>query len=149
MMMMKMMIVIAFTPSCFTRKTTLGLQNREYASNPSFFAGEYAETTIFWFGNGWDPPASLRQSSWNATEPPVLGSWGSYVGHGGDTYGFLSESGVLSEFNASFSATANEVQGGWWRCSFASWVGLKIRHNNNLKGKICFKSIGIDRQTQV
>ena len=79
----------------------------------------------------------------------MLGSWGSYVGHGGDTYGFLSESGVLSEFNASFSATANEVQGGWWRCSFASWVGLKIRHNNNFKGKNCFKSIGIDRQTQV
>eukprot|EP00913_Durusdinium_trenchii_P018940 g17798.t1 len=26
----------------------------------------------------------------------------------GDTYGFLSESGVLSQFNASFSATANE-----------------------------------------
>jgi len=50
----------------------------------------------------------IQQSSWNATEPPVLGSWGSYVGHGGDTYGFLSESGVLSEFNASFSATANE-----------------------------------------
>ena len=24
-----------------------------------------------------------RQTSWNATYPPVLGSWGSYVGHGG------------------------------------------------------------------
>lgn len=51
----------------------------------------------------------LRQSSWNATVPPVLHSWGSYVGHGGDTYGFLSESGMLSQFNASFSATANQA----------------------------------------
>ena len=53
---------------------------------------------------------SMRQASWNATYPPVMGSWGSYVGHGGDTYGFLSESGVLSQFNASFSATANEAR---------------------------------------
>ncbi|CAE7449322.1 unnamed protein product [Symbiodinium sp. CCMP2592] len=50
----------------------------------------------------------IQQTSWNATYPPVLGSWGSYVGHGGDTYGFLSESGVLPQFNASFSAIANQ-----------------------------------------
>ena len=51
----------------------------------------------------------IQQSSWNASYPPVRDSWGSYVGHGGDTYGFLSESGFLSQFNASFSATANEA----------------------------------------
>ena len=52
-----------------------------------------------------------RQASWNATYPPVYGSWGAYIGHGGDTYGFLSESGVLPQFNASFSAIANEAWG--------------------------------------
>ena len=30
---------------------------------------------------------------------------------GGDTYGFLSESGVLPQFNASFSAIANQAIG--------------------------------------
>lgn len=50
----------------------------------------------------------IQQASWNATYPPILGSWGSYIGHGGDTYGFLSETGVLTQFNASFSAIANE-----------------------------------------
>lgn len=50
----------------------------------------------------------IQQASWNATYPPVYGSWGAYIGHGGDTYGFLSESGVLPQFNATFSAIANE-----------------------------------------
>ncbi|CAE7023116.1 unnamed protein product [Symbiodinium natans] len=55
----------------------------------------------------------IQQTSWNATYPPVLGSWGSYVGHGGDTYGFLSESGILPQFNASFSAIANQADAGF------------------------------------
>lgn len=42
----------------------------------------------------------------------MYGSWGAYIGHGGDTYGFLSESGVLPQFNATFSAIANEVSSG-------------------------------------
>ncbi|CAJ1460780.1 unnamed protein product [Effrenium voratum] len=54
----------------------------------------------------------IQQASWNASYPPELDSWGSYVGHGGDTYGFLSESGVLSQFNASFSAIANQEYSG-------------------------------------
>lgn len=41
----------------------------------------------------------------------MYGSWGAYIGHGGDTYGFLSESGVLPQFNATFSAIANEAKG--------------------------------------
>ncbi|CAK9045821.1 unnamed protein product [Durusdinium trenchii] len=71
---------------------------------------EFAPLNVGWakgmiqYGTG----LMIQQASWNATYPPVMGSWGSYVGHGGDTYGFLSESGVLSQFNASFSATANE-----------------------------------------
>lgn len=60
-----------------------------------------------------------RQASWNATYPPVYGSWGAYIGHGGDTYGFLSESGVLPQFNATFSAIANEAKGEVW-----SWLRL-------------------------
>eukprot|EP00933_Yihiella_yeosuensis_P035434 TRINITY_DN28988_c0_g1_i2.p1 TRINITY_DN28988_c0_g1~~TRINITY_DN28988_c0_g1_i2.p1 ORF type:complete len:172 (+),score=37.68 TRINITY_DN28988_c0_g1_i2:358-873(+) len=50
----------------------------------------------------------VQQASWNGKYPPVKGSWGSYVGHGGDTYGFLSESGLIPQFNASFAAVANE-----------------------------------------
>lgn len=33
----------------------------------------------------------IQQSSRHATYPPVLTEWGAYLGHGGDTYGFLSE----------------------------------------------------------
>lgn len=65
---------------------------------------------------------SQRQASWNATYPPVYGSWGAYIGHGGDTYGFLSESGVLPQFNATFSAIANEARiGEVW-----SWLRLGV-----------------------
>lgn len=40
--------------------------------------------------------------------PPVFGEWGAYMGHGGDTYGFLSEQGIVSKLgNASFSVVAN------------------------------------------
>ena len=27
--------------------------------------------------------------------PPDFGAWGAYMGHGGDTYGFLSEQGII------------------------------------------------------
>ena len=39
--------------------------------------------------------------------PPKLGDWGTYLGHGGDTYGFLSEQGVLPRLNASFSVVVS------------------------------------------
>ena len=41
--------------------------------------------------------------------PPHLEDWGAYEGHGGDTYGFLSEQGIVSRLgNASFSLVANQ-----------------------------------------
>lgn len=40
--------------------------------------------------------------------PPRLSDWGAYLGHGGDTYGFLSEQGLLPQLNATFSVIANE-----------------------------------------
>lgn len=44
----------------------------------------------------------------NAT-PPSLQAWGSYLGHGGDTYGFLSEQGIIPQLgNASFSVVTNQ-----------------------------------------
>ena len=68
----------------------------------------------------------------------MLDSWGSYVGHGGDTYGFLSESGVLREFNASFSATANEVQGiaghgGCWALFFIGFYRVVMPKRKSQK----------------
>lgn len=40
---------------------------------------------------------------------PQFGRWGSYMGHGGDTYGFLSEQGIIGQLdNASFSVVSNE-----------------------------------------
>ena len=40
--------------------------------------------------------------------PPDFGQWGAYMGHGGDTYGFLSEQGIIGRLgNASFSVVAN------------------------------------------
>lgn len=41
--------------------------------------------------------------------PPHFEDWGAYEGHGGDTYGFLSEQGIVGRLgNASFSLVANQ-----------------------------------------
>lgn len=40
--------------------------------------------------------------------PPAPPDWGTYVGHGGDTYGFLSEQGIVSGLNASVAIVANQ-----------------------------------------
>lgn len=45
----------------------------------------------------------------NVTLPPDFRQWGSYMGHGGDTYGFLSEQGIVGGLgNASFSVVSNQ-----------------------------------------
>ena len=36
--------------------------------------------------------------------------WGAYLGHGGMTYGFLSEQGFIKQLNATFSAAVNNVE---------------------------------------
>jgi len=38
--------------------------------------------------------------------PPMAPDWGTYMGHGGDTFGFLSEQGIVSGLNASVSIVA-------------------------------------------
>lgn len=43
-----------------------------------------------------------------ARKPPHFPDWGSYMGHGGDTYGFLSEAGIVAHLNASMAIVANE-----------------------------------------
>ena len=50
----------------------------------------------------------IQQTSFKQPFPPKIEDWGAYEGHGGDTYGFLSESGVIHQLNASFSAVSNE-----------------------------------------
>lgn len=40
--------------------------------------------------------------------PPTFSEVGTYMGHGGDTYGFLSEQGILYGMNASVSVIANQ-----------------------------------------
>lgn len=39
--------------------------------------------------------------------PPKWGEWGTYLGHGGDTYGFLSEQGFVWGINASLTVVVN------------------------------------------
>jgi len=48
------------------------------------------------------------QGTKSRAAPPNFGQWGAYMGHGGDTYGFLSEQGIVGRLgNASFSVVAN------------------------------------------
>lgn len=49
----------------------------------------------------------MVQASRYATTPPVWGEWGTYLGHGGDTYGFLSEQGLVWGLNASLTVVTN------------------------------------------
>lgn len=53
-----------------------------------------------------EQPVSNGTSSGFAV--PDFSKWGAYMGHGGDTYGFLSEQGIIGQLgNASFSVAAN------------------------------------------
>jgi hypothetical protein len=65
----------------------------------------------------------IQQTSRAASFPPSLNDWGAYEGHGGDTYGFLSEQGRIPQLNASFSVVANEDgDGNFVKESFACGV---------------------------
>jgi len=52
----------------------------------------------------------VETSSYHTAHGPANFSlWGSYLGHGGDTYGFLSEQGIVGQLgNASFSVVSNQ-----------------------------------------
>ena len=66
------------------------------------------------------PPSRHRYSR----SPPDFSKWGAYMGHGGDTYGFLSEQGIIGQLgNASFSVVSNEdYQGSFVTMSVACRV---------------------------
>ena len=61
-------------------------------------------------------PSDARKSPALAAPPPSNFSvWGGYLGHGGDTYGFLSEQGIIGGPRpglGSFSVVANEDSDG-------------------------------------
>jgi len=50
----------------------------------------------------------IESMAYTPGRPPTLPDWGTYIGHGGDTYGFLSEQGIVSGLNASLSIVANQ-----------------------------------------
>ena len=67
----------------------------------------WAEGRIY-YGAGLMIEQPATTSPGHRRGPPVFGDWGAYMGHGGDTYGFLSEQGIISKLgNASFSVVAN------------------------------------------
>lgn len=47
----------------------------------------------------------LKQTSF--AKHAESGEWGTYLGHGGNTYGFLSEQGLITQLNATFSVAVN------------------------------------------
>ena len=62
-----------------------------------------------YYGTGLmiEQPVSTNAAPHRPT-PPNFSQWGAYMGHGGDTYGFLSEQGIVGRLgNASFSVVAN------------------------------------------
>merc|ERR1719326_712302 len=54
----------------------------------------------------------LESASFLTKKPPTLTEWGTYVGHGGDTYGFLSEVGIVYGLNASVAIVVNQDSNG-------------------------------------
>merc|ERR1712137_1518074 len=56
------------------------------------------QQTDFW--------AIYHQDHWN------YGEWGATMGHGGDTYGFASDQGLIPQLNATFSWVANTEETG-------------------------------------
>uniref|UniRef100_A0A7S4B008 Beta-lactamase-related domain-containing protein n=1 Tax=Chrysotila carterae TaxID=13221 RepID=A0A7S4B008_CHRCT len=64
---------------------------------------------------------SAQPPARRAAKPPTTGEahlpralhsdeWGMFIGHGGMTYGFLSEQGYIPQLNATFSAVVNHVK---------------------------------------
>ena len=69
--------------------------------------------------NGWGERAiqyglglMIQQTNARGPYPPKLADDGAYVGHGGDTYGFLSEQGYYPTAAATIAVVANEDQRG-------------------------------------
>merc|ERR1719197_2175604 len=66
---------------------------------------------------GWGKPwlnygAGLFVQQLNfAKEPPQYGEWGTTLGHGGDTYGFISDQGLIPQLNATWSWVGNSDGG--------------------------------------
>ena len=54
----------------------------------------------------------IQQTNARGPYPPKLADDGAYVGHGGDTYGFLSEQGYYPTAAATIAVVANEDQRG-------------------------------------
>lgn len=46
-------------------------------------------------------------------KPPQLGDWGTTIGHGGATYGFLSDQGLIPQLNSTWSYAGNSDEGSW------------------------------------
>jgi hypothetical protein len=46
-------------------------------------------------------------------KPPQFGDWGTTIGHGGATYGFLSDQGLIPQLNATWSYAGNSDDGSW------------------------------------
>jgi CubicO group peptidase (beta-lactamase class C family) len=56
----------------------------------------------------------IEQTSFKPSlSPPSMSQWGAYMGHGGDTYGFLSEQGIVELLgNASIAVVSNQDYNG-------------------------------------
>lgn len=50
----------------------------------------------------------IEAATQSVPHPPTFSALGTYMGHGGDTYGFLSEQGIAFGLNASISVIANQ-----------------------------------------
>eukprot|EP01060_Flectonema_neradi_P004029 TRINITY_DN12667_c0_g1_i1.p1 TRINITY_DN12667_c0_g1~~TRINITY_DN12667_c0_g1_i1.p1 ORF type:complete len:406 (+),score=77.95 TRINITY_DN12667_c0_g1_i1:60-1277(+) len=68
----------------------------------------------------------IQPTSLNATLPPVASELGSYIGHGGDTYGFLSEQGYYSHLNATMVVIANTDAPGYFVQNVMACNAVKV-----------------------
>jgi len=68
----------------------------------------------FGWGKPWlDYGAGLfvQQLDSQKMKHPHLGDWGATIGHGGDTYGFISDQGFIPQLNATWSWVGNSDAG--------------------------------------
>jgi CubicO group peptidase (beta-lactamase class C family) len=67
---------------------------------------------------GWGKPwlnygagLFVQQVDLKHIQHPRLGDWGATIGHGGDTYGFISDQGYIPQLNATWSWVGNSDAG--------------------------------------
>ena len=77
----------------------------------------------------------IQAVSPSASLPPKIGETATYVGHGGDTYGFLSENGYIPQLQAAMSVIANEDGNGNFVKEVAFCSALQILYKD-LVGKV-------------